>query len=297
MEPNKPVHRVYKPNPLGPYKDQIRVQNGTSHHRPHQQNQTSHHQGPTSAPQHHIRRVYPDGHTSSPHEAHTYIPSHPQPTHSYPAQPTTHYTSAPVRHPLSSYIPPKVASPLDHGYKPSQSPVYSGPPRADKGGSSGFTEIIKILNGKIDDSIVGKNAFWSPMSIALALAMVYEGTDKGLKSDFERVLGFDSSKEARGRSMLIMDSLLKPGTPDKYGPKNPFQLTVGNSLWHADRSQLQPEFVSWVQKLFKASCEPLDTRNPQGSCDKVNGWISDKTAGMIKNMLTPESFGPDLILI
>jgi serpin B len=49
--------------------------------------------------------------------------------------------------------------------------------------------------------------------------------------------------------------------------------------------------------VFKAYCEALNTDDPNGSCDKVNAYISDKTAGMIKNMLSPRSFGPALLLI
>jgi serine protease inhibitor len=135
------------------------------------------------------------------------------------------------------------------------------------------------------------------MSIALALAMVYEGTDLKLRSDFEHVLGFSPDISVRQQSMESLDSLLSSAGPGPHKQKGGFHLTVGNSLWNTDHCQLQPAFVSSLQTMFKAHCEQLDLADPNGSCNKVNNWISNKTAGMIKDMLKPESFGPDLLLI
>jgi hypothetical protein len=248
--------------------------------------------------------------------------------------------------------------------------------------SSLLTYTIKTLSQKIDDSVGTKNTFYSSMSIALALAMVYEGTDLKLRSDFEQVLGFSPDTSARQQSMTLFYSLLssagpepiqkdeksedkaitkvapkkvkaninrtpsntigkeyhqliskkktpdnrtkliselkregrlsfavkktlardtpnpkKPSKPSEHGQNIGFQLTVGNSLWNSDQCQLQPEFVSSIQTMFKAHCEQLDMTDPNGSCDKVNSWISDKTAGLIKDMLKPDSLDPRVLLI
>ena len=169
-------------------------------------------------------------------------------------------------------------------YKPSQPKVH---PKEN----NSFSKMIKILYQRIDDSTGRKNAFYSPMSIALALAMVYEGTDKNLRSDFERILGFSPDKFTREESMGFLNSLLSTGQTGGV------ELTVGNSLWNADHCQLQPAFVGSLQTMFKAHCEALDLRDPEDCCDRVNGWIAAKTDGLITDMLTPESFPPDLLLI
>jgi serpin B len=174
---------------------------------------------------------------------------------------------------------------------------HPNPNNSTGGPSSLLTKTIKTLSEKIDESTGTKNAFYSPMSIALALAMVYEGTDLKLRSDFEQVLGFSPDQSARQQSMEFLDSLLSSAGPNPNGEKGAFQLTVGNSLWNADHCELQPGFVSSLQTMFKAYCEALDLTDPNGCCDKVNSWISNKTAGLIKDMLKPGSFTPDLLLI
>jgi serpin B len=160
-----------------------------------------------------------------------------------------------------------------------------------------FPKMIKILNKEFNYSAGAENAFYSPMSIGLALAMLYEGTDKKLRSDFEQILGFNPDKDYRRDTMEDLDSLLSPAAPDPYGKTGAFQMTVGNSLWNASHCQLQPAFVSSLQTMFKAYCETLNTQDQKGSCDKVNAYISNKTAGMIKDMLSINIFTPDLLLI
>jgi serpin B len=55
--------------------------------------------------------------------------------------------------------------------------LHPKPNNSTSGPSSLFAKTIKTLSQKIDDSVGIINTFYSPMSIALALAMVYEGTD------------------------------------------------------------------------------------------------------------------------
>jgi serine protease inhibitor len=175
--------------------------------------------------------------------------------------------------------------------RPNQPQVHPKPNKTSPGPSSLLTKIIKTLNQKFENSTGTENAFYSPMSIALALAMVYEGTEKNLRSDFEQILGFSPDRSAKQDSMEFVDGLLSSGK------KGGFQLTVANSLWNTELCSLQPAFVGCLQTMFKAHCEKLDLHDPEGSCDKVNGWIAAKTAGMITDMLTPTSFTPGLLLI
>lgn len=91
--------------------------------------------------------------------------------------------------------------------------------------------------------------------------------------------------------MEFVDGLLSSGQ------KGGFQLTVANSLCNTESCSLQPAFVGCLQTMFKAHCEKLDLHDPQGSCDKFNGWIAAKTAGLITDMLTLKSFTPALLLI
>jgi serpin B len=174
---------------------------------------------------------------------------------------------------------------------------FNPKPKSSMQPSDFFPKMIKILNKELTDSTGTENAFYSPMSIGVAMAMVYEGTDKKLRSDFEQILGFNPDEVYRSYTMEDLDSLLSSAAPDPNAKKGAFQLTVGNSLWNASHCQLQPAFVSSLKTKFKAYCEALNTEDPNGCCDKVNAYISNKTAGMIKNMLSPKSFGPDLLLI
>jgi hypothetical protein len=101
-----------------------------------------------------------------------------------------------------------------HPYKPSGPPgrisqmpnqqsqtSFNPKPKSSMQPSDFFPKMIKILNKELTDSTGTENAFYSPMSIGVAMAMVYEGTDKKLRSDFEQIIGFNPDEVYRSDTM------------------------------------------------------------------------------------------------
>lgn len=127
----------------------------------------------------------------------------------------------------------------------------------------------------------GENLLISPVSVALALAMAYNGTDGETREAMARVLevkGLDL--ETLNRNNLALLYYLR--TADEK-----VTLDIANSLWMRQGFPFDPEFVDRVGEYYLAAAQELDFDDP-GAVKAINGWVKDKTRGLIPTILEGE---------
>lgn len=117
------------------------------------------------------------------------------------------------------------------------------------------------------------NPVLSPVSAYLALTMAGEGTDGNTKKQFMDVLGEDMV----ALSYDMMNQL----------PVNTDELSIllANSAWLDDQFEVKDEWLGTVTSLFDADVYQT-TLSSKKTMKQMNNWISDKTYGLIDNMLT-----------
>lgn len=123
-----------------------------------------------------------------------------------------------------------------------------------------------------------RNTFISPASIALALAMVYNGACGDTRRAIARTLELDESdtddlNEANAALQQQLSQL------DSH-----IQIAIANALWVSDTFQLDCGFVHTVEHEYQAAVQTLDFAH-QPVAQIVNDWVAAHTAGKITRLI------------
>jgi len=139
----------------------------------------------------------------------------------------------------------------------------------------------------------GKNVVYSPESVAAALGMAYEGAGGATRAQMGKVLalnGFANDASRRASRRTLTAALNDPD------PK--VTLEQANALWVDPAVRLRPAFAALTGDLYGAEATALNLRrDPGGSATKINGWVSDKTHGMISQIVDAGNFNADSALV
>ena len=142
-----------------------------------------------------------------------------------------------------------------------------------------FSEVLK------QDS--SKNVFVSPSSVAIALAMTYNGASGSTQEAMAKALELQGmSLDTINSSNAALKTLL-----ENIDPK--VQLTVANSLWASQDTSFKPEFIQKTQDFYTAKITNLNFRNADAP-NIINKWVQEKTRGKINKMV--EKIDPSQVL-
>ncbi|QDL07727.1 serpin family protein [Brasilonema octagenarum UFV-E1] len=142
-----------------------------------------------------------------------------------------------------------------------------------------FSEVLK------NDS--GKNIFVSPSSVAIALAMTYNGASGSTKEAMAKALEFkELNLEQINSSNVVLKKLLENSDPK-------VQLTIANSLWGNRKASFQPDFLQRNRDFYTAKIASLNFTDAS-SLNVINDWVNQNTSGKITNIV--EKIQPDQVL-
>lgn len=131
---------------------------------------------------------------------------------------------------------------------------------------------IRLLQQAEEDD---KNTLISPYSLLSALAMTANGADGNTRSQMEEVFGI--SIEELNEYLHNYQQLLFEDTENR--------LSAGNSIWLKDDDSVEVsrEFLKIAGQWYEPNIyqTPMD----ESSLDEINGWVNEKTQGMIPQIL------------
>ncbi len=136
-------------------------------------------------------------------------------------------------------------------------------------------EIFKeILQSEEDE----KNIMISPLSIAIALAMTYNGADGETKEAMENTLHLQglSTGDINKSYQSLLDALLS------VDPK--VIMEIANSIWYRDDFYVEEDFLNINKTYYDAEVAKLNFSDP-ASVDIINRWVSDKTHDKIDKII------------
>lgn len=135
-----------------------------------------------------------------------------------------------------------------------------------------------------------KNVFVSPSSVAIALAMVYNGANGKTQQEMSRVLEIQGmSLQELNRANADLKALLQNPDPQ-------VQLAIANSLWTQRGVSFKPDFIQRNEKFYQAKVTELDFANPQ-AVPTINQWVSQNTRGKIEAIVDRLSPSQLMVLI
>ena len=125
-----------------------------------------------------------------------------------------------------------------------------------------------------------ENIMISPVSVSLAMAMVYNGANGVTREDMARALNVQGLELDRlNKNNLALLYYLTSADPE-------LTVNIANSIWMLEDFKFSEAFVATVKNDYQAEAKKLDFADPK-SADVINKWVDDKTRGTIDQIVTP----------
>lgn len=134
-----------------------------------------------------------------------------------------------------------------------------------------------------------ENLFFSPLSTYYALLIGYEGAQHKTKQEFESVLHIKDSKllsdfPTFSKSLMSMVD-------------NSNTLTISNSIWLQKELTVKADYKQAITQKYLSDLKTVDFKQKVVASNDVNNWVTDKTNGRIKNIVSPDVIDDNTRLI
>ena len=143
-------------------------------------------------------------------------------------------------------------------------------------------ELFNKVNASLDEP---KNTMISPLSVSLALAMVYNGTQGNTKTQMEQLL-HKAGMTPEDLNQSYKDLVASLSSHD---PK--VELSISNAIYYRNTFNVKDNFITTNQNYYQAEVAGLDFTKDIETLNKVNGWVNTKTKGKIDKII--EQVNPD----
>jgi serine protease inhibitor len=144
--------------------------------------------------------------------------------------------------------------------------------RAEADNSFAFKMFREVSNHN------GDNAFFSPLSINIALGMLFNGASGDTHSEIVEALGIAdfSETEINEYYQKISQALLE------IDPT--MDIAIANSIWYRNNFSVKNRFVEIGKEYFDAEVQALNF-NSSRAANTINNWCAEKTNNKIKNLI------------
>lgn len=154
------------------------------------------------------------------------------------------------------------------------------------GNDFGFRLLHSLIAAGDEDNIVV-----SPLSVSIALAMVFNGAGGSTKEAMARTLGVAALDEGQvnGANHQLLETLQKADPA--------VQLQIANALWVKAGFALSASFVDQTRDYYDATAQSLDFYgDPESAVKAINAWVDHNTHGKIPTIVDNLSRQTRLVL-
>ena len=122
------------------------------------------------------------------------------------------------------------------------------------------------------------NTFFSPLSLNLAIGMLYNGASGDTRAEMGEVLGLGDLSvveineyyQKMSQALLNIDPLT--------------QIGIANSIWYRNGFPVKQPFIDMNHEYFDAEVSEIDFDKPDAA-DIINDWCAEKTNDKIKEIV------------
>lgn len=144
-----------------------------------------------------------------------------------------------------------------------------------------------LAEAMAEEGAEGSNVTISPLSVATALSMTWNGTAGDTAAEFARVLGLED--------MALIDvNAAYADLLARVADAEDVELTVANSLWADADFEFRDEFLDTNREYYGAGIYTVDFDDTQAASDAIGEWLSNRTNGLIEE--TPAGVQPDDVM-
>ena len=138
-------------------------------------------------------------------------------------------------------------------------------------------EIFQKINASLKEP---KNTMISPMSISLALAMVYNGTSGDTRAQMEKML------HKSGLTPDDINQSYKDLVGGLASHDSRVELSISNAIFYRNTFTVKNDFITTNQNYYQAEVAGLDFSKTSETLNTVNGWVKTKTKGKIDKIIS-----------
>jgi serine protease inhibitor len=141
---------------------------------------------------------------------------------------------------------------------------------------------------EINEQEGDKNIFISPLSVAMALGMTYNGAAGTTQQAMQEVLELQGMNlQEVNESYRSLIDLLQDLDPS-------VEFVLANSIWYRNTMTFAQEFLDLNRDYFDAEVEAIDFSAPSAS-ETINGWVDEETNGRILEIV-PETIPTYIVM-
>ncbi len=126
----------------------------------------------------------------------------------------------------------------------------------------------------------GGNVFISPLSVAMALGMTYNGAAGATRDSMQAALALE------GLSLVEVNESYRDLIDLLVGLDPSVEFLLANSIWLREGFPAEASFLETNREYFDAQVAALDFDAPS-AVPTINGWVSDQTNGRIDTIVEP----------
>lgn len=142
-----------------------------------------------------------------------------------------------------------------------------------------YEEAVKN-NNKVNHVI-------SPLSAAMVIAMLENGTDGAVREEILNTLGFEADEEAQ------MNEFYKRMLKELPKRSKSSKVKLANAGWLNQQYPIDPEYENAMQKYYDANIENCIWDDK--TVNRINKWCSKQTDGNIKEIVNLNMFGAETV--
>lgn len=143
------------------------------------------------------------------------------------------------------------------------------------------------------------NVTLSPLSIAVALAMLEPGAGEEATAQFREVFHYDNS-EAFHASMNALEQALENRELPDYGDDSDsgeLTLRIANAAYMQEGYPFEPTYLDVVGANYGPVLNEVDfAADTEGVRQEINGWVSDQTNERIPELIPEDNLDPATVL-
>src|SRR5262249_11478657 len=136
---------------------------------------------------------------------------------------------------------------------------------------------LKLYSEVLKES-AGKNVLVSPSSVAICLAMAYNGAAGKTREAMARTL------EATGMTLDELNHSYAVLSASLQNPDPRVQLEMANSVWARKELTFKPDFINRNKQFLGAELTALNFDDASASAT-INSWVKSKTKGKIEKIV------------
>lgn len=134
------------------------------------------------------------------------------------------------------------------------------------------------------------NVFYSPFSIATALAMVQLGAGAETLEEMNQALHFGTLGKDIYSAFGTYLEFLSNSTGNNT-------LNTANRIYQSTRFTAEETFLQSCIKYFNATVESVDFAQSEVASDKINSWVSQKTANKIQDLIPANALSIQTLMV